>query len=37
MQTTVHGNDEYVVIDDCLAAIKVVALGVHDWSNSSPA
>jgi acetylornithine deacetylase len=37
MQKTAHGNDEYVVIDDYLAAIKVMALGVHDWSNSSPA
>jgi acetylornithine deacetylase/succinyl-diaminopimelate desuccinylase-like protein len=37
MQKTQHGNDEYVVIDDCLAAIKVMAPGVHDWSDSSPA
>jgi acetylornithine deacetylase len=37
MQTSVHANDEYVVIDDYLTAIKVMALGVHGWCNLSPA
>jgi acetylornithine deacetylase len=32
-----HANDEYVSIDDYLTAIKVMALSIHDWCNSSPA
>lgn len=32
-----HANDEYVSIDDYLAAIKVMALSIYDWCNQPPA
>lgn len=31
-----HANDEYVSIDDYLAAIKVMALSIYDWCNAEP-
>jgi len=31
-----HANDEYVSIDDYIAAIKVMALSIYDWCNASP-
>jgi acetylornithine deacetylase len=32
-----HANDEYVSIDDYLAAIKVMALSIYDWCNTAKA
>lgn len=32
-----HANDEYVSIDDYLAAIKVMALSIYDWCNQPSA
>jgi len=32
-----HADDEYVSIDDYLAAIKIVALSIYDWCNSPKA
>ena len=29
-----HSDDEYVSIDDYLAAIKVMALSIYDWCNA---
>lgn len=31
-----HANDEYVSIDDYIAAIKVMALSIYDWCNAEP-
>jgi acetylornithine deacetylase len=31
-----HANDEYVSIDDYIAAIKVMALSIYDWCNGKP-
>jgi acetylornithine deacetylase len=31
-----HSNDEYVSIDDYIAAIKVMALSIYDWCNAAP-
>ncbi|HWK66734.1 MAG TPA: ArgE/DapE family deacylase [Rhizobiaceae bacterium] len=31
-----HSDDEYVSIDDYIAAIKVTALSIYDWCNAEP-
>lgn len=31
-----HANDEYVSINDYIAAIKVMALSIYDWCNGRP-
>lgn len=31
-----HANDEYVSINDYIAAIKVMALSIYDWCNGKP-